>query len=46
MSMMNKNDMKANMKTSAVIMRRCIMRERKCKGDRCAVSECVGSVVC
>lgn len=46
MSMMNKNDMKANEKTIATIKRRCIMRERICESDGCATSECDGCVVC
>lgn len=38
--------MKANEKTSATIKRRCIMRERICKGDRRATSEGDGCVMC
>jgi len=49
MSMMNKNNMKANEKTSAAVGRKCgrkcIMRERIYAGDRCVTGECDGSVV-
>lgn len=46
MSMMNKNNMKANEKTSAVNWHICIMRERICEGDRRVASGGDGCVMC